>query len=144
MFGRKKKTGRVISSWDDLSTALIAIYDANEAAGGLRVEISWRREKRKREVRVSYAQAPGLGDIAFFSTTIAEQATDERIEHYNSEVSRMLEGGFAVEKGELVLRVSRVLDGVPFTEISRMMEQLATNAEVLASDDDEESAEDKA
>lgn len=145
LFRRKPK--RVIRSWDDLTDALVAFWNADLRPDGARVEATWKegKETLSQRVFVRAAQVPHLGLVAFLEAPLGVAATEENVARAAHMARSLLVGGVTAQaiayagaegpgEPELVLRHSIPVEGVPFAAVHAIIESLASGAHTLSAD----------
>lgn len=130
MFTRKKSK-RILSDWASLQDALVSFFDADQGtAGDMLLTVEWKSEKRSQQVRVSYAPT-GLGSIAFISAPIIDEPNATQVSELLGACSKFLVGGIVHDGDAAFLRATVPFEGVPFSEVDRIIRQIAANADEL-------------
>lgn len=145
IFRRKPK--RVIHSWEDLSDALVAFWNAELHPDGARLEVAWKEDKEAlvQPVFVRAADVSHLGLVMFLEAPLGVPATDVLTAQATHAAHSLLVGGIAAQHNpagctpaghapELVLRHTCPVEGVPYSAVHAMIESLAAGAHTLTAE----------
>ena len=131
MFGRKKRD-RIISDWATLQDALVGNFDAEETGtGAMRLHVKWKAENREQEIVVAYAPVQDLGQIAYITAPILENATRHQLQETMEESAKFLDGGVVIDGGFMALRATLPIEETPFSIVARTIRQIAANADEI-------------
>lgn len=132
MFGRKKKVRRdeQVADWESLVDMLMGFGGATHRDdGSLSMTVNFKREKRKTDVFVHCAEVSPVGEVIYFTAPIVYPASPENIAQGLDMVENLLEGGLVISEGSLVLRTTKPLSMLNYSDIVRVIERLAVAAD---------------